>query len=127
MTATHLELLAWLFVSWGALTMVIGASTLALGVGAVALMVGRHTGRMAAGVITAGIVTIALTALVWGGAHIATGVALRRRRAWVRTAAIGLGAVDLLVFPYGTVLGVYTLWCLLNESGRALFQESPHL
>ena len=90
MSATHLELLAWLFIAWGALTVVIGASTLALGVGAVALMIGRHTGRMAAGVIAAGIVAIAMTAILIGIAHVAVGLPLRRRLAWTRLAAIGL-------------------------------------
>jgi hypothetical protein len=105
------------------LTIMIGASTLALGVGAVALMAGRQTGRLAAGFITAAIVTIALVAIVWGTAHVAVGVPLRRRRHWARAAAIVLGAVDLVLLPYGTALGAYTLWILLSEPGRSAFDE----
>ena len=32
-----------------------------------------------------------------------------------------LGSVDLVLLPYGTALGVYTLWALLSEDGKKLF------
>ena len=35
--------------------------------------------------------------------------------------ALMLGSVDLLLLPYGTALGVYALWVLLNEDGKKLF------
>ena len=43
---------------------------------------------------------------------------LRRRRRWSRLLALMLGSVDLLLLPYGTALGVYALWMLLNEDGE---------
>ena len=36
-------------------------------------------------------------------------------------AALALGAVDLVLLPYGTALGCYALWVLLNEDGKKLF------
>ena len=35
--------------------------------------------------------------------------------------ALLLGSVDLLLLPYGTALGVYALYVLLNENSKALF------
>jgi hypothetical protein len=35
-----------------------------------------------------------------------------------------LGTVDLLLLPYGTALGVYSLWILLREDAKQLF-ETP--
>ena len=32
--------------------------------------------------------------------------------------ALVLGSVDLLLLPYGTALGIYTLWLLLSEQGK---------
>jgi hypothetical protein len=32
-----------------------------------------------------------------------------------------LGSVDLLLLPYGTVLGSYALWTLLREDAKKLF------
>ena len=64
---------------------------------------------------------LALIAIVWGLAHVAVGVPLRKRRPSARLAALTLGAVDLLLLPYGTALGCYALWVLLNEEGKKLF------
>jgi len=36
----------------------------------------------------------------------------------------GSWSVDLLLLPYGTALGVYALWVLLNEEGKKLFAEN---
>ena len=114
---------------WGVLTTLVGASTLALGVGAVALIRsatrGGSGGQFAAGLTAAAFTTLAIIAIVWGVAHIAVGVPLRRRRHWSRLAALMLGSVDLLLLPYGTALGCYALWVLLNEQGKRLFADQP--
>jgi len=62
--------------------------------------------------------------IIWGAAHIAVGLPLRRHQHWSRLAALMLGSVDLLLLPYGTALGCYTLWALLHQDGRKLFTES---
>ena len=112
---------------WGLLTTLVGLSTLALGFGAVALIMsasrGGEGGQVAAGMTAAAFTVLALIAVVWGIAHVVVGVPLRRRRPWARLAALMLGAVDLLLLPYGTALGAYALWVLLNEEGKALFAE----
>jgi len=82
-----------------------------------------HTGRLfVAGVTAVIFTTLAIIAIVWGSAHVVVGVPLRRRRPWARMAALMLGSVDLLLLPYGTALGVYALWVLLHEKGKALFE-----
>jgi hypothetical protein len=106
------------------LTALVGLSTLALGVGAVALLTsGSHAGgrQIAAGLTAAVFTTLALIAILWGAAHVAVGVPLRRRSPRARLVALMLGSVDLLLLPYGTALGAYALWVLLNERGKALF------
>jgi hypothetical protein len=60
--------------------------------------------------------------MIWGAAHVVVGVPLRRRRGWARIMALMLGSIDLLLLPYGTALGVYALWVLLSERGKALFE-----
>jgi hypothetical protein len=60
-------------------------------------------------------------AMTWGVAHVVVGVPLRRHRPWSRLAALMLGAVDLLLLPYGTALGAYAIWILLNEDAKKLF------
>ena len=126
MTA-HVDFLGILFVIWGLLTALIGVSTLALGVAAVALITGASRGggggQFAAGVTAATFTTLAIMAMAWGGSHGVVGVPLRRRRPWARLVALMLGSVDLVLLPYGTALGAYALWVLLNEKGKALFVQ----
>lgn len=109
---------------WGLLTALVGVSTLALGIGAVAIIVSAaRTGsaQVAAGVTAAAFTALALIAIAWGSAHVAVGLPLRRRQPWSRVLALTLGAVDLLLLPYGTALGCYTLWVLLHEDGKRQF------
>ena len=124
--ASHVDFVGVLFIVWGLLTTLVGVSTLALGVGAVALITsasrGGGAGGFAAGVTAALFATLAIIAILWGSAHVVVGVPLRRHRPWARLMALMLGSVDLLLLPYGTALGVYALWVLLNEKGKAIFQ-----
>jgi hypothetical protein len=120
----HVDLLGMLFIVWGLLTTLVGVSTLALGVGAVALITSANRsegGQFAAGLTAAVFTTLAIIAIIWGAAHVAVGVPLRRRRPWSRMAALMLGSIDLLLLPYGTALGLYGLWVLLHEDGKKLF------
>lgn len=121
----QLEFLGVLFIVWGLLTTLIGLSTLALGIGAVAIITsagrGGASGQVAASVTAAVFTLLAIIAILWGAAHIVVGFPLRRRRPWGRIMALILGSVDLLLLPYGTALGIYALWILLNERGKRLF------
>ena len=123
--SSHVDFVGVLFIVWGVLTALVGLSTLALGVGAVALITsasrGGSGGQFAAGLTAAAFTTLAIIAIIWGAAHTAVGVPLRRRKHWARLLALMLGSVDLLLLPYGTALGVYALWALLNEEGKKLF------
>jgi hypothetical protein len=121
--AGQVDFLGVLFIVWGLLTALVGASTLALGVGAVALMTSGHgaSGGFAASLTAALFTTLAIIAMIWGVVHVVAGVTLRRRRAWARIMALTLGSVDLILLPYGTALGIYALWLLLSESGKQLF------
>ncbi len=120
----HVDLLGALFMIWGVLIMLIGASTFALGVAAAALAwsAGRTGGeQFAAGLTAAAFVALAVLALAWGVVHVVVGTRLRRRRHWSRMAALVLGSLDLLLLPYGTALGIYSLWTLLRERAKPLF------
>jgi hypothetical protein len=122
---SHVDFVGVLFIVWGLLTTLVGVSTLALGIGAVALIEsasrGGGGGQFAAGLTAAVFTALAIIAILWGAAHVIVGVPLRRHKPWSRLLALTLGSVDLLLLPYGTALGVYALYVLLNEKGKALF------
>src|SRR5437762_13762009 len=121
---SHADFIGVLFIVWGLLTTLVGVSTLALGIGAVSLIASANrggAGQVAAGLTAFAFAALAIIAMLWGAAHVAVGVPLRRRRPWARLAALMLGSIDLVLLPYGTALGIYALWVLLNERGKALF------
>ncbi len=57
--------------------------------------------------------TIAVFLFVKAIIGFATGWGLLQREAWARTAALVLGFIALLNIPFGTALGIYTIWVLL--------------
>ena len=124
----RIDLVGMLFVLWGALSALIGTSMLALGLGAVTLVEsssrGAGGGRIAAVFVAASFTTLAVMAIIWGVAHIMVGLPVPRRRHWSRLAALMLGAVDLILLPYGTALGVFTLWTLLRQDARVAFSHA---
>ncbi len=117
----HLDVLGWLYVLAGAVGVFTGAALLVLAAGT-ALAVGQGAEGTA-------IAVPAVWLLVSGGALFGAGGALmigagraliaRRRRG--RTAALLLGIVNLFLLPFGTALGVYTCWTLLNDEARRAF------
>lgn len=120
-----MDLVGVLFIIWGLLTTLVGVSTLALAVGAAALITSAARGdggHVAAGLTAAAFTALAVIAIFWGVAHVVVGIPLRRRRPWSRLLALALGSVDLVLLPYGTALGCYALWALLNGQGRKLFE-----
>lgn len=123
----HIELAGLLHIVWGALGLLLGASLLLLAGGAVAIAAsGMHNGPDVAAALTAVAMTAsALVLLVGGAAHVWAGIGLRRYRSTARIAALGLALLNLFLLPFGTALGVYAFWVLLNHEARARFETAP--
>ena len=51
------------------------------------------------------------------------GVALLKRRNWGRILTLIVGFLHMLNVPFGTVLGIYTIWVLLSDKTRVLFED----
>jgi hypothetical protein len=49
--------------------------------------------------------------------------ALYEKRPWARTYGLVLGFLVLLRIPFGTALGIYTIWVLLPESSRREYEQ----
>ena len=50
---------------------------------------------------------------------IAAGVSLLQRKSWGRVLAIVVAFLSLIKIPFGTALGIYTLWALLPSASGA--------
>jgi hypothetical protein len=112
----HIEVLGILHLIYSGLALFVAAGTFFLlsGIGIIA----RDT--VALGVLgTIGIIIcLIISALAIPG--IVAGIGLLKMKPWARIVAIVVGCFDLLHIPFGTALGVYTLWVLLNEESRQL-------
>ncbi len=59
---------------------------------------------------------IAVLLLAKAGLGIAAGVGLLQRQEWARVLAIVIGVISLINIPFGTALGIYTLWVLISPN-----------
>jgi hypothetical protein len=54
------------------------------------------------------------TLLILGAGGVLVGWGLMKHQSWARIAAIVLGVLALFHPPFGTALGIYTLWVLVS-------------
>jgi hypothetical protein len=66
---------------------------------------------------------IGVLVLLKAGAAVAVGWGLLNREPWARIVAIVLAFIALFNIPFGTALGVYTLWVLLPSESESEYQE----
>ena len=52
---------------------------------------------------------------------IVVGAGLLKWRPWARSIGTVIAILEILIFPVGTVLGVYSLWVLMSEETDPLF------
>jgi hypothetical protein len=50
------------------------------------------------------------------------GIGLLKRKKWARILVLILGCLNLPSIPFGTALGIYTLWVLIKDETVALFE-----
>jgi hypothetical protein len=122
----HVDFLSTLYLTWGAIFVLVAVAGLALAGGAFAIASSsgplRLGSDMAARLTGVTISLIAVIALVWGVLHAYVGRTLRRHRPSARLLALGLAIGNMILLPFGTALGAYAFWVLLNEEGRRLFE-----
>jgi len=113
----HIKIIGWLYIAMGVLG-ILGAFV------AFAIIVG---GGLISGDQTAIRITT-IVALVIGGfvilvsiPGILAGIGLLSFKPWSRILAIILALLNLPGFPVGTVLGIYSLWVLLDSESSQLF------
>jgi hypothetical protein len=66
---------------------------------------------------------LGLGILLLAGAEYAAGIGLLTIQPWARLLAIVTGVVELISFPLGTALGIYTLWVLLPQISEMEYQQ----
>lgn len=77
---------------------------------------------MPVGFLTALFSTLGILVLAKAACGFIAGVGLMRRDAWARTVALVLAFISLINIPFGTALGVYTLWVLLPSEAQGEYE-----
>ncbi len=52
------------------------------------------------------------------------GIGVLKRQNWARILAIIVGALNLLNIPFGTALGIYTIWVMTHDQVKSLFERN---
>jgi hypothetical protein len=125
---THVKVLGVLYLAVSGFFLV-GALFLILATGSAAGIVGAAAEPEDAA-IAIPIIGIAGTALamflsVFAIPGLVTGYGLVQRKPWARIVGIVLSAISLINIPFGTALGIYGLWVLLNKETELLFDGLP--
>ena len=125
---THVKVLGVLYLAVSGFFLV-GALFLILATGSAAGIVGAAAEPEDAA-IAIPVIGIAGTALamflsVFAIPGLVTGYGLLQRKPWARIVGIVLSAISLINIPFGTAIGIYGLWVLLNKQTELLFDDLP--
>jgi len=118
--AQHVRIVAWLLIVYGAILFLVGivAGFFIFGGGMIS---GDRTAMLATGGVAVFVVCLLFFLSI---PNFVTAWGLFRFRPWARIVAIILAVLHLFSFPFGTALGVYTLWVMLTAETQPLF--APH-
>ena len=117
--AGHVRLLGILWLALSALRLIPGFVLMALGG---AGLFPPEVPMFVRGVLP----TIGMVFLICAAIGIAAGCGLLARQPWARMLAIIFGAFSLIDIPFGTAIGVYTLWVLLPAESEQEYRSMSH-
>ncbi|MEK6373696.1 MAG: hypothetical protein AABO58_13475 [Acidobacteriota bacterium] len=113
----HIPILGWCFIVYHGIVALVG-----IVIGLIVSGAGVISGEREAMFITGTVgVAIAGFLVILSLPGIIAGIGLLKFRPWARILAIIIGVLHLLSFPFGTALGVYTLYVLLNAEAPSIF------
>jgi len=123
---THVKVLAVLFIALSAMGVLAALALIAVfGVSAGILGAsGDADAAVALPIIGLTGTALVIFILVLSLPGLIAGWGLLKFRPWARIPAIVLCAIHLINIPFGTIMGVYGLWVLLNNETERMFGPS---
>jgi hypothetical protein len=123
--ATHINVLAWLFIGTGILYAMLGFGLV------IAPTILRNISFHFPPDVPVDIIQlissiagmVGVVIIVIAGGTTAAGVGLLQYQTWGRTLALVMSAINLIKIPFGTALGIYGFWVLLSERGREYYEQ----
>ncbi len=115
----HITILGVLHIAYGALGILIAMIVFMAVVGG-----GMLSGDTEAMAITSLVGTsIATFLIVPSLPGLIGGLGIFRYRQWARITLLVVGFINLLIVPFGTILGIYTIWVLMNIEVKDMFEK----
>jgi len=113
----HITVLGALYIAFGILEVLIAIIFITLVIGG-----GIISGDEEAMAITSGVgAAVAAILIMIATPAIIGGIALLKYRPWARILVLILGCLNLLSIPFGTALGIYTIWVMIQDETVRLF------
>ena len=118
----HVKVVGILWIVWGAVGLIIGlfVASLLIGAGLIAKIEGGEPEALSILTIIATFITGLF--LILSLPDIIVGIGILKHQQWGRILGFILAALNLLSIPFGTALGIYTLYVLLSPEGQAIFE-----
>lgn len=117
----HITILGMLHIARGAIVLLLGVLGFGFFAG-IGVLSGDETALGILGLIgTLAVVFMSVIAIP----SILAGAGLLQRREWGRILALVVGILSLIDIPFGTALGVYTIWALMDNDIKKIFTGSP--
>jgi hypothetical protein len=120
---THVKVLGALQIALGALGLMTALLLILVFGGAAGIVGAADDPRSSIAIPIIGLTVMALVLflLLTSLPCVIVGIGLLRHRPWARIAGIVLSIIDLMMIPFGTVVGVYGLWVLFSNDSERLF------
>jgi hypothetical protein len=125
---THVKVLGVLYIVLSALGIVAAVFMMlafGLATGIVGAAADAHDAAIALPVIGIAGTALVIFLFMLSIPGLVTGIGLLKFRPWARILGIVLSAINLIHIPFGTAVGVYGLWVLLNKQTEPLFTSRP--
>ncbi len=120
---THVNIVAWLYIVLSVLGLLAAAFLLLIFVGIGLLLVASDESAVA-GIFAVIAAFIGVFLFLVSAPGLIGGIGLLKRQSWARILVLILSVLQLFNIPFGTAVGIYSLWVLTREESRALFGET---
>lgn len=114
----HVTILGWIYVITGFLALFLGVLVFSLLVGGVTAFIDDP---LAVRMVSIAGFSMASLMAVLSLPSLVAGYGLLTHRAWARGLALVVGVLRMIDIPIGTLIGVYTLWVLLQNESQEYF------
>jgi hypothetical protein len=120
---THVKVLGILNIGCGVLGVLSALMLLVIFGGVAATVAADGDPDAAVAIPIIGLTGMAMVAFIaiWSVPCVIIGFGLYLFKPWARIAGIVVSVLSLVVFPFGTLLGIYGLWVLFSKDTEKLF------